>query len=316
MRHALVLVLLAGCAVQPDEPPTNPPQVLDQTWSQSIRAGDLMVLVPGTGSYNYLAVPIEAIGSNNPTVDVTQNATVAGDAVVFEQAIGAAHKAGFSNADLEAGKLSFGIWGVGFPHVTQFTYLSYEGIHVHIDVLGGENSAAAGSIFSSLLNYNATDALIDAKDLYAKTQAWLAAHPSSTGAPRNVIVCSHSWGGAVAEYMGMQLDAVEAADGPLTDGNGVAGLPFTIAAGVPGYIVGTNLEGPGVKPFHGGILYEIDRPDDPVHALDPSGDSGGHQYTILYGADFQGSYGVTTMEMSCDGVPGECEVPAPAMPAT
>jgi hypothetical protein len=314
MRHALVAVWVAlvGCAAQPDEPPADPPQLLDQLWGQEIRTGDLIVLVPGTGSYQYLAVPIEGIGGDNPVVDVTQNATVAGDAIVFEQAIGAAHKAGFSNADLEAGKLSFGLWGAGITKLTAFTYVSYEGIHLHVDILGGTNSAATGSIFSSLLNYTTTSALIDAKDLYAKTQAWLAAHPSATGAARNVIIASHSWGGAVAEYMGFQLDAVEAADGPLADTGGVAQLPFTIAAGVPGFILSYSLAGPGLKPFHGGYLYEIDRPDDPVHALDPSGDGGGHQYTILYGSDFQGSYGVTTMEMSCHGMPGECEVPTPA----
>jgi hypothetical protein len=305
MRSAVALVVLAGCAVEP-EPPAAPLPI-DVVWGQSIHAGDLIVMVPGTGSFSYLVQPIEALGSGSPLVDVRQNATVAGDAVVLEQAIGAAHRAGFTATDLEAGALTFGMWGAGFTKLASFEYLSYEGIHIHVAVLGGENSAATGTIFSDLLNYSATAALTDAHDLYAKVQAWLAANPSPAGAARDVIFASHSWGGAVTEYLGFQLDEVEAAHGPLG-----AQMPFTIAAGVPGIILGASLAGPGLRPFNTGELYEIDRPDDPVHALDPSGDSDGHQYDILFGDQFQGSYGVTTMELSCAGTPGECPVPPPA----
>ena len=316
MRYALALVLVCvGCATDPDEPPAEPgPQPLDVVWSQSIHAGDLIVLVPGTGSYNYLAQPIEALPTANPlVVDVRQVAPVAGDAIVFEQAIGAAHRAGFSNADLEAGALTFGMWGAGFTKLDSFVYVSYEGIHLPIVVLGGENTCATGSIFADLLHYDTTDALTDANDLYAKIQAWLAANPSTTGSPRNVVIASHSWGGAVSEYLGDKLSQVEAIHGPLADTGGIAAMPFTIAAGVPSFILSYSLAGPGMRPFNKGYLYEIDRPDDPVHALDPSGDSDGHQYDILFGDAFQGSYGVTTMELSCAGVPGECPVPAPAM---
>jgi len=104
----------------------------------------------------------------------------------------------------------------------------------------------------------------------------------------------------------MNLAAVEAANGPLADAGGVAPMKLTVAAGVPGFILGTSLVGPGARYLGEGMLYEIDRPDDPVHAMDPSGDGDGHQYSILYGDDFQGSYGVTTTELSCAGVPGPC----------
>ncbi len=319
MRYAWGLILastVVGCATDPDEPPAEPtsPQPLDVVWGESIRAGDLMVMVPGTGSYDYLAQPIEALPSANPlVVDVRQVTPVANDAVVFEQAIAAAHRAGFTNSELEAGALTFGLWGAGFTKLDAFVYVSYEGIHLPIVVLGGENTCATGSIFADLLHYNTTDALTDANDLYAKIQTWLAANPSPTGSPRNVIIASHSWGGALSEYLGFNLSQVEAIHGPLADGQGVAAMPFTIADGVPSFILSYTLAGPGIRPFNQGYLYEIDRPDDPVHAMDPSGDGDGHMYNILYGDDFQGSYGITTMELSCAGVPGECPVPAPAM---
>jgi hypothetical protein len=319
MRSSVVLALVGavgavGCATDPAEPPDSPtgPQPLDVVWSESIHAGDLIVMVPGTGSYNYLAQPIEALPPANPlVVDVTKVAPVAGDSVVFEQAIGAAQRAGFTDADLEAGAVTFGIWGAGFTKLTSFVYLSYEGIHLPVTILGGENTCATGSIFADLLNYNTTDALTDANDLYAKIQTYLAANPSSTGAPRNVVIASHSWGGALSEYLGFHLADVEAAHGALADTGGVASMPFTIADGVPAFILSYSLAGPGIRPLNGGYLYEVDRPDDPVHAMDPSGDGDGHMYTILYGDQFVGSYGVTTMELSCAGVPGECPVPPP-----
>ena len=310
MRHALaVVVVLAGCAAQSLESGAPPPQPIDTVWADSIHDGDLIAMVPGTGSYNYLGAPIEAVAastnSTSPTIDVRQNATVAGDAIVFEQAIGAAHRAG-----IDPSQLTFGLWGAGFTTLQSFEYISYEGIQIHVVNLGGENSCATGSIFANLLAYNATDATTDANDLYAKTQAYLAANPSSTGAARNVIIASHSWGGAVAEYLREQIDAVTTAHGQLADTGGVAEMPFTIAAGVPGFILGATLAGPGLHSEPDGLLYEIDRPDDPVHAMDPSGDGDGHQYDILIGSDFLGSYGVTTEQLACAGVAGECPVPA------
>jgi hypothetical protein len=264
------------------------------------------VMFPGTGSFDYLAKPIEAIGGDNPRVDVRENATVAGDAIVFEQAIGAAQRAGFSNGDLDAGVLSFGVWGVGFTKVTQFDYISYQGVLIHVKVLGGENSCATGSIFGNLFKYNTTDAQTDATAVYTSIQSWLAANPSASGSARNVIVASHSWGGAVSEYLGLSIAAIEAANGPLTDGAGIAPMKFTVAAGVPGFILGMSLVGPGLRDLTEGKLYEIDRPDDPVHAMNPSGNGGGHQYSIVIGDDFLGSYGVTTTELACDGVAGAC----------
>jgi hypothetical protein len=317
MRHVLLGLLAAGCATNADEASGTPgPQPIDTVWAASIHTGDVIAMVPGTGSYGALAVPIEAVaassGSASPLIDVRQNATVAGDAVVFEQAIAAAHRAGFTAADIEAGELTFGMWGAGFTKISSFEYLSYEGIHVHVVDLGGENSCATGSIFANLLSYNTTDATTDANNLYADLQTYLAANPSTTGAPRNVIIASHSWGGALSEYMGFHIGEIEAAHGALADTGGVASMPFTIADGVPAFILTYTLAGPGLRDFANGMLYEVDRPDDPVHAMDPSGDGDGHMYNILFGSDFQGSYGITTEELSCAGVEGECPVPPPA----
>jgi hypothetical protein len=317
MRFALAVVAvadLAGCAAQSTESGTPPPQPIDTVWADTIRDGDLIAMVPGTGSLDALATPIEAVAaqthSTSPIIDVRQNATVAGDAVVLEQAIAAAHRAGYEQADIESGNLTFGMWGAGFTTVHSFEYISYEGIHVHVVDLGGENSCATGSIFANLLGYNATDAITDANNLYADIQTYLAANPSSTGAARNVIVASHSWGGALSEYMTDHIGDVIATHGPLADTDGVAQLPFMIADGVPGFILGYTTAGPGLHEWPNGLLYEVDRPDDPVHAMDPSGDGDGHMYNILIGSDFVGSYGVTTEQLACAGVAGECPVPA------
>jgi hypothetical protein len=64
--------------------------------------------------------------------------------------------------------------------------------------------------------------------------------------------------------------------------------------------------GPSFRDIGAGSLYETDRPDDPVHAMNPSGNGEGHQYSILVGDDFLGSYGVTTFELACHGVAGAC----------
>jgi hypothetical protein len=309
MRVALGLVAvlsgIVGCVDSEPNTPT-PPAPIDAVWAASIHAGDLFVMVPGTGSYQWIAQPIEAIGGTHPTVDVRQNATVAGDAVVFEQAIASAHRAGFSDADITAGKVEFGLWGAGFTTVTAFDYISYEGITLHVAVLGGENSCATGDILVNLLNYTTTNANTDANNVYADVQTWLAANPSPTGSPRNVIVAAHSWGGAVAEYLALNLSKYVDAHGMLADTGGTAQIDFTVAQGVPGFILEMTLEGPGLRPVGNQQLLEIDRPDDPVHAMDPSGNGGGHDYTIVVGEQFYGSYGITTMTMDCDRAPGEC----------
>src|SRR5438132_13645781 len=109
--RSLVLLAVAACAA--DEPSAPElPQPLDAIWAQSIHPGDLIAMVPGTGSYDLLAAPIEQLGPD-PIVDVRQIPSVAGDAIVFEQAIGAAHRAGVPTDDL-----TFGLWGAGFPQPT------------------------------------------------------------------------------------------------------------------------------------------------------------------------------------------------------
>jgi hypothetical protein len=57
------------------------------------------------------------------------------------------------------------------------------------------------------------------------------------------------------------------------------------------------------------LVYEVDRPDDPVHTLNTHGNGDGHMYTILIGDEFIGSYGITTNELACAGVAGECQPP-------
>ncbi len=284
MRAGIFLVL-AACAADPAASPL-PPAPIDTVWAQTIHAGDAMVLVPGTGSYDYLGAPIEALPGDNPDVDPRAIEKVGDDAVVFEQAIGAAHRAGVDPASLR-----FGIWGAGFTRLHSFTYISYEGLRIPIEVIGGENSCATGLVVTNLVNYNTHDADADARDLYARTLPW------ANG--QHVILSAHSWGGAVAEYLTQNLTDIES-------GGGVLPVAFTIAAGVPAMIPNYKFTGPGLRAFDGVSLLEIDWPDDPVHALDPSGNPAGHQYVILYGQDFQGAYGVTTEELACGGVPGEC----------
>ncbi|HEY0249885.1 MAG TPA: hypothetical protein VGC41_00075, partial [Kofleriaceae bacterium] len=193
--------------------------------------------------------------------------------------------------------IAFGIWGADFQGThEQFIYTSYEGIHVPVHILGGASKCAHGDVPSNLLNYNADNANADATSIYKLTQAWLAVHPAA-----NITIASHSWGGAGAEYLVENLPTIESANGPLG-----APLKLTIAMGVPGFVLGYTFKGPGLRDTSEGRMYEVDRPDDPVHALHAGEPGGGHQYSIIYGDLFQGSYGITTEEMSCEGVPGPC----------
>ncbi|HET9989072.1 MAG TPA: hypothetical protein VFQ65_11130 [Kofleriaceae bacterium] len=54
-------------------------------------------------------------------------------------------------------------------------------------------------------------------------------------------------------------------------------------------------------------------PLDRAHALDRVRTGGhgmyGRRADITFGSDFQGSYGITTDELSCAGVPGACANP-------
>jgi hypothetical protein len=310
MRSCFALACLLGaCATdaQPAPPEGDP---MDAVWPVAITPGDLVVLVPSTGAIDYLATPIQAMPGPVPLVDVRDpaNAKVASDAIVFEQAIGAAHRAGITDQELEDGALTFALWGAGFTSLQAFDYQSYEGIRIRVTILGGTNSCATGLVVTNLLNYTKQNATIDATDLYTRTQAWFAAHPSP-GAPRHVIIDAHSWGGAVAEYLAYNLAAITAPLGPLTDGSGTATMPLTVADGVPAFLLGYTFPGPGLRGYTNAWIYEVDRPDDPVHAMNPSGNPDGHNYDILVGSDFLGSYGVTTTELACAGVAGICAKP-------
>lgn len=293
MRAILAaLPLFAACATDPAVT-AEPGDPVDALWAASLHAGDLIAMVPGTGSYDYIAAPIEALGVPNPLVDPRVIPKVASDAIVFEQAIAAAHRAG-----IDPSTLSYGLWGAGFTTLDGFDYLSYEGIRIHVAILGGANSCTRGLVAENLLNYTPENAERDARDLHARITAYAAAHGIA-----EVVVASHSWGGAVAEYLAMNREAFGLTDGPP--------VSLTIAAGVPAYVPNYVFAGPGLRDLPDSSLYEVDRPDDPVHAMNPSGNPDGHQYVILYGDAFQGSYGITTDELSCKGVPGACPLPQP-----
>jgi hypothetical protein len=310
MRFCLPLacLLLANCTPG-DPPPDVEGNPMDAEWAPSLRAGDVMVLVPGTGAVDYLQTPIEAMAGDDPLVDPRANKIVASDSIVFEQALGAAERAGITDADVENRAVTFLLWGAGFTRLTQFEYLSFDGVKMHIEILGGRNSVAAGLVDDNLINYTQANALVDATDLYARTQGWLAAHPNTSAQPRHVINAAHSWGGAVAEYLAYERDTIVTTNGPMTDGATVATTPLTLGDGVPGFLLGYTFPGPGLRGTQGNLVYEVDRPDDPVHAMNPSGNSDGHNYDILVGSDFLGSYGITTEALACAGVAGECALP-------
>lgn len=284
-------LLLAGCMTE--ETVADPPPPIDTVWAAKIHAGDLFALVPGTGSFDYYAAAIDPL-PEPAVVNVRENEKIADDAIVIEQAIAAAHRAGIPNNQLEDGTIRFGMWGVGFAGThTRFTYISFEGLSIPIEILGGTSKCALGGITGNLVNYNRDSADADARDLYRKLQ----------GVQGNVIVASHSWGGAVAEYLAENLATIESSEGP-----GPA-IGFTIAMGVPGFVLNYTFKGPGLRHVGDGMVYEVDRPDDPVHTLHPGGNGGGHQYDITFRDAFQGSYGITTDALSCKSVPGACADP-------
>lgn len=305
-RLVVLAGLISGCAVAVDTPPEPAlPVPFETVWAETIHRGDLISLVPGTGAYDYLAATIEPLAGDRPVVDVRAFPKVADDAIVFEQAIAAAHRAGFSSADLEGGALTFGLWGAGFTRLHSFVYVSYEGIHLPIEILGGANACAYGRVIDNLLTYTTSNIERDARALYVAIQTWLAAHPGG-----DAVVASHSYGGAVAEYLAFELPTIAGRSGPLADD---AQIGLTIAAGVPALVVGYAFAGPSFRTLDDRALYEIDRPDDPVHAMNPSGNPDGHQYDILIGdaylGSYAGAYGITTTELSCRGVPGACPLP-------
>lgn len=256
------------------------PQPIDVIWGESIQPGDTIVAVPGTGGYTLLGAFIDAAAPD--PIDQRTNPSL--NPIVLEQAIAAAQRAGIADADLEAGVIHFGLWGAGVTKTSHFTYHSLGGLTVGFDVLGGKSICAVGDATNNLFNYTKDNADADARDLYARLPA----------AAQRITIVSHSWGGAVAEYL---LEEIAKND---------PRLPFVVAAGVPGLIAGYNLVGPGLRPVGSASLYEVDRPDDPIHTLHLAWDIEGHQYDIMIGDTFEGSYGITTEELSCHRIPGPC----------
>jgi len=305
-----LLSVVTGCALAEGDPPEPTPTKLDAAWAKSIRRGDVVVLIPGTASVDYLGTPIEAFaestGSQHPVVDVHDHEKVREDAVVFEQALAAAHRAGITDDEIENGALTFLLWGAGITKLSAFDYVSYDGVTMKIDILGGQNSCAVGGIVDNYLNYSLESANIDARDVYTRLGTWLTAHPAQD---RNAIVMAHSWGGAVAEYLTLEFETISAEVGTLPQGTP---MPFTVTAGVPAFVLGYNFIGPRVldfeRPSGTRMLYEIDRPDDPVHNMTFEGDFGGHHYDIVVGDQYLGFYGITTDKMACRGVAGSCAI--------
>ncbi len=276
--RALLAVVVAGCA-GPAAPAPEPPLPIDAIWAASIRPGDLIVAVPGTGAYDNVGQPIDA--ANGAVIDGTNPQL---NPIVLEQAIAAATRAGFSSDDLAAGAVTLAVWGSGAT-TARFTYRSLGGLTVPFAVLGGENACAIGALPQNILHYTRDNADADARDLIARIAAF--------DAVGQVTIVAHSWGGAVAEHVLLN---------DLADGS----LAFVVAAGVPKAIVGEGFVGPGLRPEGAASLYEIDRPDDPVHSFDFAWDIEGHQYDIIWGDTFVGSYGISTDELSCHRQPGAC----------
>lgn len=298
MRAAYAIALLIACT--DDVGPTDPPRDLfEEVWSASIRTGDIVVVVPGTGSFSTLGLYIE--NENGKFDGRTYRVSV--DPI--EGAIAAAQRAGFTDAELEAGKIKFALWGAGITKFGRFDYTSIGGLHLSFDVIGGLSACGTGGIPENLGNYNAGNAEKDARDLYRRLQSYLA----TTASDRNVTLVSHSWGGAVAQYFASFQATLQKDEGPL-GGNAA----FVVAAGVPGLVPGFETHGPGFRTVESsdeGVTaavksYEVDRPDDPVHTFDPNENGQGHHYVIMFGDTYMGWYGVTTDELSCDTTPGRC----------
>ena len=304
--RAWAFVLLAACATEPE--PDPPVDLFDRAWSESIRAGDLIVAVPGTGMYTDFGVRVNAAvdpmhPDEPPQIDARDHLGVV---EVLEGAIAAARRAG---VDPEAVELA--IWGAGIK-AAAFHYASLDGAAVTFHVVGGKSVCATGGIPDNLTNYNDGNADVDARDLYKRLQTFIADRSGARGDDHpgtQVTLVSHSWGGVVAEYFAQNLAGYISDHGPLA-----ADVTFAIAAGVPGFVPGFTPHGAGFYTVtssdgdtHGAVkTYEVNRPDDPAHSFDPAGNGAGHHYIIRFGEDYRGWYGITTDEMSCGDVPGVC----------
>lgn len=307
IRMLLLVSIVTACTDDAALPPEYP-DPFEQVWTETIRPGDLIVAVPGTGGYSTLGQPIEEqVDPAQPNAVEVDGRTLISNVEVLEAAIAAAQRAGFTTTDLERGAVTLGLWGSGITKLSSFRYLSLGGLHVRIEVLGGTSVCAVGGIPENIGDYNARNARIDAEDLYQRTSAWLAA----SGGTRNVILASHSWGGIVAEYLASNLAELAALNGPLPAESTFA---FSIAGGVPGFVPDFQPHGPGFRTVASAYdettaamkSYEVNRPDDPVHTFNPRETGGGHHYVIMFGDDYQGWYGITTEELSCVDIPGQC----------
>ena len=299
MRGLVLVPLVSACALAGGPEPDPPRDLLQEAWERSVRLGDAIIAVPGTGTATDLGLPIEArIDPANPDAVEIEARDFIDNVEVLEAAIAAAQRAGLSDAEIESGAVELGIWGAGITKLRAFRYHSFDGLHVRFDVLGGTSVCGIGGIPDNLLNYNGGNAELDARDLYRKAKAWL--RPASE---RHVTLVSHSWGGVVAEYFAAHLATYVADEGawPGTD------VAFVAAAGVPGFVPDFQPYGPGFRTVGDAtMVYEVDRPDDPVHTFDPQNGGGGHHYVIFDGTDYVGWYGITTDEIACRGVPGPC----------
>lgn len=293
--RVFALVLLAACATEPgpELPATDP---FELAWSASIRPGDVIVAVPGTGMYTDFGARVDATPGDLPLITARD---YLGAVEVLEGAIAAARRAG---VDPHAVELA--IWGAGITKPA-FDYASLDGETYVFRVVGGKSVCATGGIPANITNYNTGNADTDARDLYRRLQTFTADRAPGT----QVTLISHSWGGVVAEYFGQKLATYVADHGPLT-----ADVTFAIAAGVPAFVPGFTPHGAGfytVTSSDGDVrgavkTYEVNRPDDPAHSFDPAGNGDGHHYIIRFGDEYRGWYGITTDELSCGDVPGIC----------
>lgn len=309
MGRSCLLVMLATACASDALPPEDPPDLFDQVWGETIRPGDVIVAVPGTGGYTTLGVHIEErIDPAHPeAIPVFDGHDYVLNVQVLEEAIAAAQRAGFTDTQLEAGAVKLAMWGSGITKLAAFDYESLGGLRVRFDVVGGTSVCANGGIPENLANYNGGNAELDARDLYQRTQAWLGTHP---GNGRNVVMVAHSWGGVVTEYVAKNLAQLEQDHGVLPG----ATVAYIVSGGVPGFLPGFAPLGPGfrtVESVAGDVTasvrtYEVDRPDDPVHTFNFTVEGGGHSYIIMIGDAYQGWYGITTDELSCLGMPGVC----------
>lgn len=288
------VLVLAACTAEPP-PPEEPVDLLALAWEESLDAGDAIVAVPGTSSFNDLGTHIErAVKADAPIPTLEGRRYITG-VNVLEGALAAAERAGLAPGDVQ-----FAVWGAGITNTDAFHYVSFDGHRVTFRVLGGTSIAAVGSPLDNLPRYNAGNADRDARDLYKRMQAWRPAG--------KVTLVSHSWGGIVAEYL-----ASSYAQYTVDHGAG-ANVVFAVAAGVPGYVPMFKPHGTGFRTVTSRAselavdikTLEINRPDDPVHSFDPRLTGGGHQYIIRFGEDYRGWYGVTTDDLSCGDVPGAC----------